>query len=285
MLKTKKFNMVAGLVLIILLISISFMGMFNLADHSAYATEVNSENITWTFDSEHHVLTINGLGNGTVNSINSNDLVTGGLQSYEGAPYDVVITGVTAIGAYALSGFKGVKSITLPSTLLSISAGAFLGIECDVSMTHLDIPSSVTSIGQNALGFNIAEIEFLNTSPSAGSINSSAFYSTDNETGDLRHPTKIIVPSGTIDAYKTAMCTSPMVWEDVVDEVVEGSSGWVPGFEEKSGSSGSGNEQNNGSGNSNIEETGIFIDVIMPTIVIVMVLLTTIVVWRKKEQN
>ena len=54
---------------------------------------------------------------------------------------------VTSIGNFAFSGSTGLKSVTLPSSVISVRAGAFSGC---TELTNITIPNSVTSIGASA---------------------------------------------------------------------------------------------------------------------------------------
>lgn len=73
----------------------------------------------------------------------------------------VVIPDGVTIGAYAFYSFKGLKSVRLPSDLLSIPEGAFRG--CN-TLEGIDIPDSVTEIGDYAFGgcwaFSDVELPF-----------------------------------------------------------------------------------------------------------------------------
>ena len=98
------------------------------------------ENLTWTL--EEGILTISGTG-----AMYDYELST---RPYEENTISTVIIedGVTSIGNYAFSCFS-LTSIDIPNSVTSIGDDAFFG--CD-SLPSITIPDSVTSIGDGAFG-------------------------------------------------------------------------------------------------------------------------------------
>ena len=102
---------------------------------------------------------------------------------------------VTNIGDYVFSGCFSLSSITIPDSVESLGNNVFSSCS---SLTSVTIPNSVTSIGSSAF-YNCAYmsyIKFESTAPPTVT-NSNAWRS-------LSTSTKIFVPAGTLEAYKTA---------------------------------------------------------------------------------
>ena len=95
----------------------------------------------------------------------------------------------------AFSGCYSLSSITIPDTVRSIGQGAF---NACYSLSSITTPDSVTSIGPSAFQncSYMSFIKFESTTPPTVS-NSNAW------TG-VSTSTKILVPTGTLEAYQTA---------------------------------------------------------------------------------
>lgn len=139
---------------------------------------------------------------------------------------------VTSIGEYVFNNCNSLTSITIPNSVTSIGHVAFAG--CN-SLTNITIPDSVTSIAFNTFA-GCSSLMSITIPNSVMSIASSAFAncSTNTELGGTytilatTPPTiqsstfskakinKIIVPKGTLDAYKSATN-----WAALADKMVE----------------------------------------------------------------
>lgn len=97
------------------------------------------ENLTWSFNTDNGVLTIEGSG-----AMANYDM--GGLLP-DGATSVNIGNGVTSIGIRAFAYCHDLTSITIPNSVTSIGTGAFL--DC-YALTSITIPNSVTGIGTEA---------------------------------------------------------------------------------------------------------------------------------------
>ena len=130
----------------------------------------------------------------------------------------IIPDGVTTIGSYAFSGCSSLSSITIPDTVTSFGMNAFSGC---YSLSSITIPDTVRSIGQGA--FNACySLSSITTPDSVTSIGPSAFQncsymsfikfesttpptvSNSNAWTGVSTSTKILVPTGTLEAYQTA---------------------------------------------------------------------------------
>ena len=131
------------------------------------------------------------------------------IAASSGITYLVLEDGWTSVPAYAFYGCSKLTSISLPDSLTSIAINAF---EACKAITNLTIPKNVTSIGGASLRncTNLATLEMKPVSPPSISN------STLQGCGAL---TEIIVPVGSLDAYKSA--TNWSVFADIMVEATE----------------------------------------------------------------
>ena len=108
----------------------------------------NEANVTWELDTENGILDINGTGAMT-HYWSLQDIPWFNYRQYVTAIF--VSPGVTTVGHHAFYDFPNVKSIYLYSTLTSIGVLSFGFCR---KVTSLEIPNSVTSIGDQALWYN-----------------------------------------------------------------------------------------------------------------------------------
>ena len=102
---------------------------------------------------------------------------------------------VTRIDGYAFSSCYSLSSITIPNGVTSIGSGAFYSC---YALSSITIPDSVTSIGGSAFQncSYMSYIKFESTTPPT--------VSSSNAWSGVSTSTKILVPTGTLETYKTA---------------------------------------------------------------------------------
>ncbi|MBO5662013.1 MAG: leucine-rich repeat domain-containing protein [Tidjanibacter sp.] len=133
-------------------------------------------------------------------------IVDGVLNSF--APYGLteytIPEGVTSIGLGVFENCSDLVSITMPNSVTSIGKSAFY---CCSSLASITMPNSVTSIGMTAFYqcSSLAEVYCKPTTPPRGGY--SMF-------GNNASGRKIYVPSGSVEAYKTAE-----KWSDYADDI------------------------------------------------------------------
>jgi hypothetical protein len=131
------------------------------ASDSTDLTGKCGDNATWSYNSNTNTLTVSG---------------TGAIYDYDEPYYSqpkswfgeaggidsevksiVIEEGITSIGRYAFASFdsNSVDSIKLPNTLTEIGDYAFQVFSQDQLFSEITIPSSVTKIGTNAVGYYI----------------------------------------------------------------------------------------------------------------------------------
>ena len=100
---------------------------------------------------------------------------------------------VDSIGGYAFRDCTSLRSIAIPNSVTSIGSAAFRNC---YRLTSVTIPDSVTSIGTDAFRncYGLTSITVESTTPAT--LGNYAFNNTNN--------CPIYVPSGSVDAYKTA---------------------------------------------------------------------------------
>lgn len=119
------------------------------------------------------------------------------------------LKGAIKIGDYAFNGCKGLTSVTIPDGVTSIGNSAFNGCS---SLTSITIPGGVTSIGTRAF-YNcqkLLSIKMFPTTPPT--LRSNDVF--NGASADLQ----IVVPNGTLNAYKSATN-----WSAYADKMVEAS--------------------------------------------------------------
>ena len=114
---------------------------------------------------------------------------------------------ITSIGSSAFSGCTGLTSLTIPNAVTSIGAQSFFGCS---GLTSIIIPKSVTSIGNaafqgcNNLSSVVSEIE-------------EPFTIQNSHFSDISSNCKLIVPSGTKDAYIAAGWTEDVFKGGIIE--------------------------------------------------------------------
>ena len=98
---------------------------------------------------------------------------TGNIEIPESVAYDGNTYSVASIGIYAFYGCKGLTSIEIPNSVISIEDGAFWGC---TGLTSVEIPNSVTSIGSDAF-YNCSGLTSIEIPNSVTSIGGCAFSS------------------------------------------------------------------------------------------------------------
>ncbi len=112
---------------------------------------------------------------------------------------------VTWIGDFAFFDCSGLTNITIPESVTEIGERAFYGCS---SLTSITIPNGVTTIGKSAFHHctHLTSVYCKPTIPPLGNANMFA----DNASGR-----KIYVPSGSVEAYKTAL-----YWSSYAGDIV-----------------------------------------------------------------
>ena len=105
-------------------------------------------------------------------------------------------TGIKSIGDYAFHYCSSLQTLTLPEGLVSIGRDAISGCS---NLTSIVIPESVKSIGDYAFNgdYNLRSVEFKGTVPPT--------FGEYEIFGSVPENCTIIVPSGSLEAYQTAL--------------------------------------------------------------------------------
>ena len=154
----------------------------------------NGDNLTWEFDAENSRLVIEGSGAMADFSVDG-FVVNVPWKNYVAEITSVTFPeGMTRIGANAFNG-SSITSLSLPSTLQSIGNYAFAGAQYVSSSNPVDVPASVTTIGNNVFTNTHMTLNFLGTTPPSFGEN---FLSSGNT---------IYVPRGYLNTYRAALGT------------------------------------------------------------------------------
>lgn len=105
---------------------------------------------------------------------------------------------LVSIGQYAFNGMFELTSVELPDGLIAIGDRAFTGAK---KITSLSIPSSVNSMGDQAF-IDCFLLESITVSAVVPPVCTNPFYNTSG--GVIPNLFSIYVPSGSVDAYKSA---------------------------------------------------------------------------------
>ena len=132
-----------------MLLSALPLGMVDTAYAAALASGKCGDSATWTLDST-GTLTISGTGPMYGYSLFKNPWCDSALRS-SGISTRVknveISSGVTTLGAYALSACDSMTSVSLPETLLAVGEDCFFS---STALHNISIPNSVRSIGDCA---------------------------------------------------------------------------------------------------------------------------------------
>lgn len=130
-------------------------------------------------------------GNLSVLDLSEARIVEGGDYYYK-RDYKYFTTSNDIIGVYTFSGCSSLTSVNIPSSVTRIGDGAFSGCS---SLTSINIPSSVTEIGDKAFS-NCKGLKSIYVfSENVPTIGTGAFDGCDSKNCTL------YVPNGTYDAY------------------------------------------------------------------------------------
>lgn len=122
-----------ALLSVILMLSISSLGMFDISAKAA-ETSGTTGDCTWSIEGDTLTISGNGaMGYGKILSSSWNSKITN----------LVIKNGVTHIGGQAFSDLHKITSITIPNSVTSIDHNAFSGCS---NLSNITIPDSVTSI-------------------------------------------------------------------------------------------------------------------------------------------
>ena len=137
------------LLAVLMLLSAVPLGMVDTAYAAALASGKCGDSATWTLDST-GTLTISGTGPMYNYSLWDNPWCDIALRSSgisTRVVNAVVSSGVTTLGAYALSACDSMVSVSLPETLLAVGESCFFS---STALHNISIPNSVRSIGDCA---------------------------------------------------------------------------------------------------------------------------------------
>lgn len=123
---------------------------------------------------------VRSIGNGTFTGCTSLSSIT--------MPNDI-----SSIGSYSFYNCSSLTSISIPEKVTSVEAGTFMNC---TRLTSIIIPQNVTSIGNSAL-FGCSKLTSITVLPETPPTGGSEMFKNTNNA-------PIYVPSGSVDAYKTA---------------------------------------------------------------------------------
>ena len=150
---------------------------------------------------------------------NGNNSISSPDKAYNNAIKKMEIgDGVTSISSNAFTSCSSLSSITIPDTVTSIGNNAFTSC---YSLSSITIPDGITSIDSNAFNscYSLSSITIPDTVTSIGNnaFNSCSYMSyikfesttpptvaSSNAWQGVSISTKILVPTGTLETYKTA---------------------------------------------------------------------------------
>ncbi|MGN0469164.1 MAG: leucine-rich repeat domain-containing protein, partial [Acutalibacteraceae bacterium] len=150
----KKLKQITALLLVVLMVTTTspltgMAGIFSFTSAAEDSSATPEENISYTFNEDTGLLTINGSGPMQDYELDEESLsVNTPYYQYRDKITSLVVEeGITEIGTYAFALLINLKTAVLPSTLTSISAGAFYG---NLRLESVNLPSSLLSIGSYA---------------------------------------------------------------------------------------------------------------------------------------
>lgn len=120
----------------------------NFTAYADVQTGKCGDNVTYSFDTETGVLTINGEGD--MENYNYNNYKNNPFYKKSNIKTVIIKNGVTSIGSYAFEDCTSLTSVTIPNSVTSIGDWAFDGC---TSLTSVTIPNSVISIGSSAFRY------------------------------------------------------------------------------------------------------------------------------------
>ncbi len=170
--KNKSKKLIIGIFFVMLMMSLMCFGAS--AETVTGECGLEGDNLTWTFDTETGVLTIDGEGEMDNYSLYNNiNKTTAPWYDYYSQMTELVIGDkVTSIGDYAFYDCDAFTKLDLPESIETLGVYAFY--DCD-GIKEVVIPDSVTSIGSNVFS-DCSNIESLKIGNGLTEISRSAFY-------------------------------------------------------------------------------------------------------------
>jgi|GEM_PF-7128858 len=169
---TEDVSRTSGMVLTALaLVAVLAVGCFvllNDSDYSEAAGETSGscgENLTWSYDSQTSVLSIDGTGD-----MKDYQNIYAPWRSY-GIKSVIISEGVTSVGYGAFSGCTSLSEVIFPTTMVELKDAAFSGCS---SLSSIELPDNLIRIGANA--FTYASFKTFVTNANCEEIGEYAFY-------------------------------------------------------------------------------------------------------------